>query len=206
MYRLKSLYEAAPDSPSYARGFLGLVARMVERIDAAAVANIAGLVDDAGAAGRTIYTLGNGGSAAVASHFVNDLGVNSWVDGKPGFRVCSLSDNIASVTAVANDAGFEEVFRRQLACNMKPGDVVIALSVSGNSPNVIRAVEYANEAGGVTIGLSGFDGGRLAKVAQHSVVIPSSQDEYGPVEDAFSVVFHAVSGYLTMRRGRFLHH
>jgi len=193
MYQLKSLFEGAPDSPGYAQGFLSLVARMLERVDAAAVANLAGLVEEAGSAGRTIYTLGNGGSAAVASHFVNDMGVNSWVAGKRGFRVCSLADNVASVTAVANDVSFEEIFRRQLACGMTSGDLVIALSVSGNSPNVIRAVEYANEAGGVTVGLCGFDGGRLARIAQHAVVIPSSKDEYGPVEDAFSVVFHAVS-------------
>jgi D-sedoheptulose 7-phosphate isomerase len=80
------------------------------------------------------------------------------------------------------------------------------LSVSGNSPNVLRAVEYANGAGGTTVGLCGFDGGNLAKLAQHVILVPSSKDEYGPVEDAFSVVFHAVSSYLTMRRGRFLHH
>jgi D-sedoheptulose 7-phosphate isomerase len=179
---------------------------MLGRLQAGKVAMLADLVEATGQAGRTIYTLGNGGSAVVASHFVNDMGVNSWVPGKHGLRVSSLVDSVASITAVGNDARFEEVFRRQLECNLVPDDLVIALSVSGNSPNVLGAVEFANEAGGITVGMSGFDGGRLAQLARHTIVVPSSSDEYGPVEDALSIIFHAVSSYLTMRRGRFLHH
>jgi D-sedoheptulose 7-phosphate isomerase len=206
MHQLKSLFLAAPDAAAYMRGSFQLIGRMLASLDEATVANLATLVEQTGAAGRTIYTLGNGGSAVVASHFVNDMGVNSWVEARPGFRVISLADSAASITAVANDVGLEEIFSRQLECGLVAGDLVIALSVSGNSPNVLRAVEFANGAGGVTVGLSGFDGGRLAKLARHAIVIPSSSDEYGPVEDAFSVIFHAVSSYLTMRRGRFLHH
>jgi D-sedoheptulose 7-phosphate isomerase len=206
MYELKSLFLTTPDATGYVRGSLDIMGRILTELDAAKIAHLAELTEATGVSGRTIFTLGNGGSAVVASHFVNDMGVNSWVDGKPGFRVTSLADSAASITAVANDASFEEIFRRQLQCSMVQGDLVIGLSVSGNSPNVLRAVEYANGAGGTTVGLCGFDGGKLAKLAQHVILVPSSKDEYGPVEDAFSVVFHAVSSYLTMRRGRFLHH
>ena len=107
-----------------------------------------------------------------------------------------------SVTALANDASYEEIFSIQLAANMRPGDVVMALSVSGSSPNVVRAVEYANEHGGYTIGCCGFDGGKLAKISKLPIVIPSTKDEYGPVEDMFSVIMHIIQSYISMQRGR----
>ncbi len=206
MYRLKDLFGASSSASSYMGGYLKVMAGMATGMNADAIAQVAGIVDAAGRAGRTIYTIGNGGSAAVASHFVNDMGVNTLKEDQSGYRLVCLADNAASVTAVSNDAGFEEIFRYQLRCALQPGDAVLAMSVSGNSENIVRAVEYANESGGVTVGFCGFDGGRLAKTAQHVVHIESTKDEYGPVEDAFSIICHAVSGYLSMGRGRFLHH
>jgi D-sedoheptulose 7-phosphate isomerase len=206
MYRLKELFGDVASPSAYMRGYLALMAEVAKGMDAEAIATVGDIVDEAGKKGRTIYTIGNGGSAVVASHFVNDMGVNTLIDGQPGYRVFCLADNAASVTASANDAGFDEIFRCQLRAGLEPGDVLIAMSVSGNSENIVRAVEYANEIGAVTVGFCGFDGGRLAKTAQHVVQIESTKDEYGPVEDAFSIICHAVSGYLSMRRGRFLHH
>jgi D-sedoheptulose 7-phosphate isomerase len=206
MYRLKELHESSPDASAYAAGFLRLTGKILESLDPNAVASMVEVIETAGAAGRTIFTVGNGGSAAVASHFVNDMGVNNYVEGKQQYRVCCLADNVASTMAVANDLSYDEVFRQQLRCSMVAGDVVIAMSVSGNSENVNRAVEFANEAGGTTVGLCGFDGGRLSKLAHHVIQVKSSRDEYGPVEDVFSVICHAVSGFISMRRGRFLHH
>lgn len=206
MYRLKELFGQASTPSSYMAGFLGLMSDLARRLDPEAIARVAEIVEEAGRNGRTIYTIGNGGSAVVASHFVNDMGVNTMVNGEPGFRVCCLADNVASVTAVANDASFEEIFRYQVRCAVAPGDVLIAMSVSGNSENVVRAVEAANEVGVSTVGFCGFDGGRLADTARHVVHVESTKDEYGPVEDAFSIICHAVSGFLSMRRGRFLHH
>ena len=203
---LKAMYQGSNTAPEYMRRFTSHMARVVEAMDAEAIAALAGAVEAASDAGRTIFVMANGGSAAVASHFVNDMGVNSLVKGRRGFRVVSLTDNVEGVTAVANDAGYENVFLFQLQCMMEPGDLVIGLSVSGNSENVIRAIEYANANGAVSVGLCGFDGGRLATSARTVLHFPSSKDEYGPVEDAFSVVFHAVSGYLTQKRGRPLHH
>lgn len=206
MHRLQQHYEDAGTARDYVTGVSALMADMVRDLDAEAVSVVIDIIERAAADGRHIYVFGNGGSAAVASHFVNDLGVNSLMEGEPGYRIHCLADNAASVTAVANDASYEDVFVRQLRNYMAEGDVVIAMSVSGNSENVVRAIGYANENGGTTIGFCGFEGGRLGDAARHVVHVPSTRDEYGPVEDAFSIVCHLVSSYLTMRRGRFLHH
>lgn len=203
---LKSLYANAGTTADYMAGYAELMATLVRSLDAVKCAELADLVERCAESRNTIFVMANGGSSAVASHFVNDLSVNSIVAGKKGFRVVSLTDNVESLTAVANDAGYENVFLFQLQCMMEPGDVVIGLSVSGNSPNILRAVEYANEHGAHTVGICGFDGGKLAQAAKTSMHFPSTRDEYGPVEDMFSVVFHAVSGYLTQKRGRPLHH
>ena len=206
MYALKELYQQAASPAEYIAGYNQHFISLIAQLDADAIAEVVGVIEAAAAEGRTIFVVANGGSAAVASHFVNDMGVNSLVPERHGFRVLSLADNVESVAAVANDAGYEYIFEYQLRCNMMPGDVVIALSVSGNSPNVIRAIEYANANGAQTVGFCGFDGGRLAQTAQRCIHAPSTRDEYGPVEDIFSVLFHIISGYLTMKRGRFLHH
>lgn len=203
---LKSLFEKSLTAADYMHGYTSHMARLVEKMDSAVLAEIASLVEGASEQGKSIFVMANGGSAAVASHFVNDMGVNSLIAGKRGFRVISLTDNVEGVTAVANDAGYDNIFLFQLRCMMEPGDLVIGLSVSGNSENIVRAIEYANEQGAHSIGLCGFEGGRLANAARTVMRFPSTPDEYGPVEDAFSVVFHAVSGYLTQKRGRPLHH
>ena len=206
MYKLKQLVEESESVAEYAIGYGRRVAELVENLDVAALKNAVDVIQRARVEGRTIFVMGNGGSSAVASHFVNDLGPNSWVPDQPGFRVVSLTDNVVSLTAIANDAGYESVFAYQLQCAMQEGDVVIALSVSGNSENIIRGVEYANQHGGYTIGWVGFDGGRLARICHLCLHFPTTRDEYGPVEDVFSILEHIISGYLTMKWGRNLHH
>jgi D-sedoheptulose 7-phosphate isomerase len=206
LYQLKQTFQSSATASEYIARVSERMVELLRVMDADAVATIAQVIDDAAEKGRGIFVVGNGGCAAVASHFVNDMGVNSVIDGRAGYRVFCLTDNVSSLTAVANDLSYDDVFKRQLQCNMQRDDVLIAMSVSGNSENIIRAVEYANEVGGQTIALCGFDGGRLALSAHHIVHFPSTGDEYGPVEDLFSVVCHLVSSYLTMRRGRFLHH
>ena len=122
--------------------------------------------------GNTVFVFGNGGSSATASHFQNDFnkGVSEHTEKK--FNFLCLNDNVATVMAVANDIGFEEVFRFQLRGHIKPGDVVLAISGSGNSKNVINAVEYAKEQGCRVIGLTGFGGGKLRQMADVSLHAP----------------------------------
>ncbi|MER3457737.1 MAG: phosphoheptose isomerase, partial [Chloroflexota bacterium] len=109
--------------------------------------------------GRTIFIVGNGGSASTASHFACDLGKNTVMPGVPRFRVTALTDNMEVFSALANDLGYENVFAEQLANLLHPGDVVIAISTSGNSPNVLKAVEFARTQGATTIGWTGQGGG-----------------------------------------------
>ncbi len=122
--------------------------------------------------GNTVFVFGNGGSSATASHFQNDFnkGVSEHTEKK--FNFLCLNDNVATMMAVANDIGFEEVFRFQLRGHVKPGDVVLAISGSGNSKNVINAVEYAKEQGCRVIGLTGFGGGKLRQLADVSLHAP----------------------------------
>jgi len=141
-------------------------------------------------AGATIFLIGNGGSAAAASHFGQDLakGTLSSMQAERRFRVVPLTDNIGYITALANDEGYESIFEQQLRNLGRAGDLLVAISGSGNSPNVLRAVEYANASGMKTIGVTGFDGGRLRELANESVHIPI--DDMGMTEALHGVVFH----------------
>lgn len=124
-------------------------------------------------AGKKIITCGNGGSAATASHYITDW--NKMVNLATGrkFRGISLCDNIGAITAFANDISYDEVFAGQLKALMDEGDLLIAISGSGNSPNVVRAVEYANANGGDTLAVVGYDGGKLLPLAKSHVLVPS---------------------------------
>jgi D-sedoheptulose 7-phosphate isomerase len=124
-------------------------------------------------AGRKIITCGNGGSASTASHYITDW--NKMINLATGkkFRGISLCDNVGLITAYANDLSYDEVFRGQLAAILDEGDLVVAISGSGNSPNVLRAVEYANENGANTLAVVGYDGGKLKPIARHSVWVRS---------------------------------
>lgn len=206
MYRMKTIFGESSGAAEWTRGYAARMTELLRDLDADSVAAVIDEMDRASVEGRTIFVVANGGSSAVASHLVNDLGPNSLVPRQSRFRVYSLSDNVESVTAIANDAGYENVFAYQLQANMEPGDLVLAMSVSGNSPNLVKALEYARDNGGRTIAWTGFDGGKLAGLADLSVHFPSTRDEYGPVEDMFAVLVHIVAGYLAMQRGRNLHH
>ena len=139
---------------------------------------------------RQVFVMGNGGSATTASHFVADLSKNTRVPGLPHFRVVGLTDNVASITAYANDEGYDRIFSQQLSGLMKPGDVVIGISTSGNSPNVIRAIDYANQGNAITIGLTGFNGGELCSMVKLNIHVPSTRIEQ--VEDIHLMIEHMV--------------
>ncbi|MDP7640032.1 MAG: SIS domain-containing protein [Candidatus Hydrogenedentes bacterium] len=203
---LDALYKGADSAQSYVNGYKDHYANMVRALDTEGVAKAIEMIEQACADDKTIFLMANGGSAAVAGHWVNDLSANSVREGQPGFRVMSLTDNAYSITALANDASFDEIFAIQLKAAMRPGDLVMAMSVSGNSPNLVRGMEYANENGAHTIVCTGMEGGRLKGAAELTIHTPSSTDEYGPVEDMFSVFMHIITGYLTMKRGRPLFH
>jgi len=206
MYRLAEIFQSSSSIPEYAGKYAARLGEVLAAVDMNAFANAVEAVDKASQEGRTLYLIANGGSAAVAAHLVNDLVAGSYLEGQPPFKTVSLSDNAATITALANDVSYEDVFACQLRVHLAPGDVVLAMSVSGNSENIIRGVDYARAHKAVTIGFCGFDGGRLAGACDIAVPVPATKDEYGPVEDAFGVLCHMLTGYLSMRRGKWLHH
>ena len=115
-----------------------------------------------------------------------------------GFRTQSINDNVAAVTAISNDYSYDNVFSMQIEYNFDHGDVLVVISASGNSPNVIKAVNLAKEKGGIAIGLVGFDGGRLSEICDYVVHIQSKKGEYGPVEDIHLILNHMIVSYLMM--------
>ena len=145
-------------------------------------------------ANKQIFVVGNGGSASTASNLACDLGKGTSVAGKPRFRVISLTDNVATMTAWSNDVAYEDVFVEQLKNLVNAGDVVIGISASGNSENVIRAMQHAADIGCSTIGWSGFGGGKLATICDVNVVVDSHQ--YGPVEDVHLILNHVLHAWI----------
>lgn len=143
---------------------------------------------------KTIFIMGNGGSAATASHFACDLGKGTCVDGKKRFRVISLTDNIPLMTAWSNDTHYDNVFVEQLRGLMRPRDVVIGISGSGNSPNVLNAMEYGNSKGATTIGFTGFSGGKIKDMVNLCLVVPSDSMEH--IEDVHLALEHLICTYL----------
>ena len=145
--------------------------------------------------GNTIFFMGNGGSAATASHFANDLAFGSNDYEKP-FKVMSITDNVPVLTALGNDYGYDEIFVRQVKIYGKKGDVLVGISASGNSQNLINAFEYANTVGIRTVALTAFDGGKMRDIADQGVHIPTEIKEYGPAEDLHMILDHLVGNYL----------
>lgn len=192
-------FEESRSCEEYARRYFAYLSVVAAGIDLRAIARFADILDDARARGANIFFMGNGGSAATASHFANDLGKGASVDGCKPFRAVSLADNVALITALANDEGYDRIFTAQLEKLLGEGDVVVAISASGNSPNIVKAVEYANSVGAVTVGLTGFSGGRLKEVAQHCIHVETPKGEYGPVEDVHMILDHLVTTYLKMK-------
>jgi len=154
-------------------------------------AEMAGLVDtlrQAWVADRQIFVIGNGGSAANASHFAVDLGKGASDKLSRRFRVLSLTDNVAWITALGNDYSYDDIFVRQLANYARPGDVLIAISVSGNSPNLVKALEWSRDNGVKTIALVGAKRGKMAELGDQVMVVGDTH--YGRVEDAQMTILH----------------
>lgn len=193
--RVEQLFQADRQPQQFIGGYLAYLSELFNLLDRTAVAEFIETLLAARERGAQIIFIGNGGSAATASHFANDIAIGTR-SRKKSFRAISLADNTPVMTAIANDYGYDEIFAKLLAVHMLPGDVVVAISASGNSPNVVKAVEYANANGAVTVALTGFDGGKLRRDASLSVHIPTNKGEYGPTEDLHMVLDHVIGAYL----------
>ncbi len=171
---------------AYLKDAAALLARIPRQPMAATVA----LLRQARAAGQQIFIFGNGGSAANASHFMVDILKGALAEGKPRFRIICLNDSIPTLTAVANDMGYEHVFSEPLASLARPGDIAIAISGSGNSPNVLKAMQTARANQLVTVGLSGETGGKLRELLDIAILVPSPNMQL--IEDAHRLILHAI--------------
>jgi D-sedoheptulose 7-phosphate isomerase len=172
------------------RDYWDEVATVAAAIDLACLERVALMLLTCQARGRVVFVVGNGGSAATASHFACDLSKGTRRDGPPTFQVVSLTDNVPLLTAWANDSGYERIFSEQLAALARPGDLLVAISASGNSPNVIAAVDAARSCGMAVAGFTGRSGGRLARRVDAVVNVPSDRIEV--VEDTHLVVAHSL--------------
>ena len=175
---------------TYLEDYVEDLKNVVNQIPLGLIDDIIKLLNRVRLEGKKIFVMGNGGSASTASHFVCDLGKNTRKPGLPHFRVIGLTDNMAAFSAYANDEGYQNVFRQQLDNLLDPGDLVIAISASGNSPNVLEAIELANSREAITIGFTGMTGGKLVKLAHLAVHVPSMR--MPQVEDVHLILQHMI--------------
>lgn len=178
---------------NYTKQILAYFEKLKKTVDAIDVSDLNALMNelmDAKDAGKQIFIMGNGGSSATASHYVCDFNKGISLNQDKKFRLICLNDNIPSLMAYANDLSFEDVFVEQLKNYFQVGDVVIGISGSGNSKNVLKAIQYANEHGGITVGLTGYDGGKLKQMVKCGVHIPV--DDMQITEDLHMVLDHCM--------------
>ena len=178
---------------SFPEAYLTQLRATLGKIDLGKVGQAIEWFREARAQDRSIFVCGNGGSAAAASHFVTDM-VKSASYGRPArFRIMALTDSVSTITAYANDVGYECVFVEQLRNFAQPGDLVMAISGSGNSPNVLRAIEYANSIGCRTLALTGRDGGQLGPLSQLNIQV--SEPHMGRIEETHMAICHMICYY-----------
>ena len=181
-------------SKKFSDDYLNYISELISQLDRSHVSqfvdHVLGVRDNK----QTIFFLGNGGSASTASHFVNDISLGSRQFENP-FRAVSLCDNQAVITAIANDDGYENIFLQQLQTQAKPGDSMVCISASGNSQNLVKAVEWSKANGIYTISLTAFDGGYLKKHTDLNIHVPTKIGEYGPAEDLHMVICGLIGSY-----------
>ena len=197
--RLQDICKNCNSPVDYLRGYGRYLSHLLSRLDYGAVGEVIKVFSQARERDSTIFFVGNGGSAATASHFSQDLGEVGRKTGGPCFRTLSLTDNVSFITAMGNDYGYEAIFTGQLSNLFKRGDVLVAISASGKSRNVVQAVKLVKQLGGITVGLVGFDGGDLLKMCDYVVHVVANKGEYGPVEDIHLVLDHMITSYLMWR-------
>lgn len=196
MNKIEEIFSKSQSGEDYGKHYVSYLSELLLGLDFEAIEKVIEVFQEARANGKTIFFIGNGGSAATCSHFAEDLACVTPMGGKEPFKALSLTGNVAHMTAIANDEGYENIFVGQLKNLFKQGDVLVGISGSGNSSNVIRAIEYANSNGGISIGLLGFDGGKMKEICHYYIHVKTMKGEYGPVEDIHLILGHLITTYL----------
>lgn len=184
---------------NFTKDYVSLLKDLLTDIDYNELEKVVSKIEECSQNNNTIYVAGNGGSSSTASTFVNDVGFDVFKRSskKNKIRIVSLNDNIPTLTAISNDINFNEIFKNQIQINFKEGDIFIVFSGSGNSKNLINAVEWIKERNlGKTIGFLGFDGGKLSEICDYSFIVKSRKGLYGPIEDIHLVYNHIISLWL----------
>jgi len=184
---------------SFVTDYLVRLKRILDNIDTEVVSDIVDALELTLVNKSRIYIIGNGGSSATASHMVNDLGAGLRRRDIVNFDVVSLGDNSPVVSAIANDIGYENIFFMQMKGLINSNDIVIAISCSGDSPNIVKAVDYAKGLGCKIIGITGFDGGYLKSISDISFHVNAPKNEYGLVEDVHMILDHIIYSFYIQR-------
>lgn len=190
--------EKSRDRLDFAKAYVNNLSRVLRELALDKLVPVFEILEEAYTERRQVFLAGNGGSAATALHMANDLMKGVAKKGGCGFRAIALSDNVSTITAIANDESYDEIFAGQLMVLAQPADVLIVFSASGNSPNIIRAAEVARRTQLTTIGFLGMGGGRVASLVDIAVVVPAK--DYGPIEDVHMMLDHLVTAYFQCRQ------
>jgi len=195
MNHIDQIFSQSKTLGGFAKGYFDYLKHVLDSIELSSIDALAEVFENARLKGNTIFVVGNGGSATTATTMANDLGfdVIKKLEIEKPIRVLALTDNISIMTAIANDVGYENVFVNQLRIHYRPGDKLIVISASGNSPNVVRAAEWIKAQGGTVIGFLGFDGGTIKELCDICILVKTLPGEYGPVEDAHLVLNHVLA-------------
>lgn len=203
MNNIDRLCDNSPSAGAFAHGYFNYLKQILDSITPESIGRLVEEFENARATGNTIFVAGNGGSATTATSMANDIGfdiIKKTSTDKP-FRVLSLIDNTAVISAIANDVGYENVFLNQLKIHYRQGDKLLAISASGNSPNVVSAAEWVKEQGGRVASFVGFTGGKLKELSDVVVHVKSESGEYGPVEDAHLILNHVLAHWFQFKLG-----
>ncbi|MEK6730671.1 MAG: SIS domain-containing protein [Pseudomonadota bacterium] len=183
------------DIENFTLNYLDRLGALLKKVNRSSVSAIVTCLEKAIEQHARIYILGNGGSAATAAHMVNDLGAGLNRRDVRKFNIINLADNASVCTALANDVGYDNIFYYQLRDVIKPNDIVIAISCSGNSPNILKAVDYAKKQGAIIVGATGFDGGQLKPLSDVAFHVDTAKGDYGLVEDMHMILNHIIYSY-----------
>ncbi|MDP3735447.1 MAG: SIS domain-containing protein [bacterium] len=203
MNNLEKIFLASQNIEAFAGGYFRYLAGLLESLDQGAISAFMQTLENARVHDSTVFVAGNGGSASTASHIGNDIGmamVKVAQRNRP-YRVFPLTDHVSTMTAVGNDYGYDDIFTKQLAIHYRDGDVLVVISASGNSPNVVRAAEWVRERQGTVLGLLGFDGGKLKDLCHVPIVVATPKGEYGPVEDVHLILNHMLTSWIQQKFG-----
>ena len=195
MNNLENAFAEVSTIGQYSRKYFSYLGKVLESIDENEINKLCGAFEKARENENTIFVAGNGGSSTTATTMANDIGfdiIKKTGTDKP-FRVFALTDNSSVITAISNDVGYENIFINQLKIHYRKGDKLIVISASGNSENIVKAAKWVQSQGGKVLGMLGFDGGILREVCDSSVLVPSIQGEYGPVEDMHLMINHLLA-------------